>query len=191
VGQALSPVHAVHVPGKLPVTVLLLHETGGDENDLLPVGRALVPGAALLSPRVTAVGVDELAQWIGAAAQQHSLDPAKIYSLGYSSGADLAIAIMLQHPGVIAGGLLLRPTRATAPDTLPDLNNAPILIVAGKSDTIIPPGESEALARLLTHAGAAVDFALQDAGHDLTPQDFALGKKWFGHCLATAASEPR
>ncbi|MGD1070410.1 MAG: alpha/beta hydrolase [Bryobacteraceae bacterium] len=179
------------VPGSLPVTVLLLHETGGDENDLLPVGRALVPGAALLSPRLSGTHAEDLAQWIGATAQQYGLDPAKIYALGYSSGADLAIATMLFQPGVIAGGLLLRPTRVVAPEPLPNLKGAPILIVAGKSDTAISPSDAEALARLLTQAGAAVDFALNDASHDLTPQDFGLGKKWFGQWLITAASELR
>ena len=175
------------VPGRLPVTVLLLHEAGGDENDLLPVGRALVPGSALLSPRLADTHAEDLVKWIGVAAQQYSLDPARIYALGYSSGADLAIATMLLHPGVIAGGLLLRPTRIIMPDPVPDLSGAPILIVAGKDDTRTPPSEAEALGRLLTHAGSSVDFALNDAGHELTPQDFALGKKWFGQLLATAA----
>ena len=187
----VNPVHVVihrYVPGRLPVTLLLLHENGADENDLLPIGRALMPGAALLSPRLAAVDVAELANWIAAARHQYSLDPTKIYALGYADGADLAIAIMLQHPAVIAGGLLLRPTRATAPDPLPNLNNAPILIIAGKGDTRTPPGESEAMAKLLTHAGAAVDFAIQEeADHRLTPQDFALGKKWFAQALLMAA----
>ena len=189
-GQALPPVHAVShqfVPGRLPVTLLLLHETGGDENDLLPVGRALAPGAALLSPRLAATRAEELAKWIGVAAQEHSLDPAKIYALGYSDGADLAIATLLLHPGVIAGGVLLRPTRMFRPDPLTNLNNTPILIVAGVGDTRTPPSESEAIARLLTQAGAAVDFAVQeDADHHLTPHDFALGKKWFAQQITGA-----
>ena len=190
VGQALPPVHAVvhrYVPGKLPVTLLLLHENGADENDLLPIGRALLPGAALLSPRLTTTSAEDLTQWIAAARHQYSLDPAKIYALGYAEGADLAIAIMLLHPGVIAGGLLLRPTQVTPPDPLPNLNQAPILIVAGKGDTRTPPSESEAMARLLTHAGAAVDFSVQEeADHHLTPHDFALGKKWFAQQFTTA-----
>ncbi len=176
------------VPGRLPVTLLLLHETGGDENDLLPIGRALVPGAALLSPRLAATRAEDLAKWIGTSAQEHSLDSAKIYALGYSDGADLAIATLLLHPGVIAGGVLLRPTRVAMPDPVPNLNNTPILIVAGKGDTRTPPSESEAIARMLTHAGAAVDFAVQeDADHHLTPHDFALGKKWFAQLLTMPA----
>jgi predicted esterase len=73
------------------------------------------------------------------------------------------------------------------PDPLPNLYSAPVLIVAGKGDTRTPPSESEAIARLLTHAGAAVDFAVQeDADHHLTPHDFALGKKWFAQQLTGA-----
>jgi predicted esterase len=197
------------VPGKLPFTVLLLHGTGGDENDLLPVGRGLAPGAALLSPRGkveehgalrffarSAPGVfdeneirqraAELAEWIGLAVKQYSLDAARLYALGYSNGANIAMAVMLLHPGVIAGGALLRPMKVIEPEPLPDLNGAPILIVAGKNDMMMPPREAEGLARLLTGAGAAVDFAMQDAGHDLTPQDFALGKRWFAQLITTA-----
>jgi phospholipase/carboxylesterase len=167
---------------------LLLHETGGDESDLLPIGRALVPGAALLSPRLDSLPVEDLAEWIGAAARKYALDPAKIYALGYSSGADLAIAAMLLRPDLIAGGLLLRPTKVVMPNAVSGLNAAPVLIVAGKSDEIISAAEAETLARQLTEAGAAVDFAIQDdAGHDLTPQDFLAGKKWFGQLLATSA----
>ncbi len=202
------------VPGRLPVTVLLLHGTGGDENDLLPVGRALAPGAALLSPRGKvaeqganrffarkAPGVfdeneirrraEEMVEWIAVAVKQYSLDPAKVYALGYSNGANIAMAVMLLHPGVIAGAVLLRPMKIIEPAPLPELGGAPVLIVAGKSDMLMPPREAEALTRLLTNAGAAVDFAMQDAGHDLTPQDFALGKKWFTQLFTAADRELR
>jgi predicted esterase len=170
-----------YVPGSLPFTVLALHETGGDENDLLPVARALFPGAAILSPRL---GNDGLAEWIVAAAAKYELDPTRVYALGYSTGANAAVSVMLGYPGLIAGGVLLRPTNVTAPEPLPDLNASPILIVAGQHDITIPPRESERIARLLTEAGAQVDFAVNDANHHLTPQDFSLGKKWFAQLTA-------
>lgn len=190
------------LPGTLPSTVLVLHGQGGDENDLLPVARALAPGAAFLSPRGKAlengavrffarvspdvfdetevrVRTAELAEWVSAAAAQYSLDATKIYALGFSNGASIAATTMLLHPGVLAGGLLLRPRTIVEPAQLPDLKGAPVLVIAGQQDERMPAGAGEYLARLLGKAGAAVEMAMLDAGHELTPQDFSLGKSWF------------
>ncbi len=197
------PVDFIHkfLPGRLPMTVLLLHGSGGDENDLLPVARALAPGAGFLSPRgkvldqgmVRFFKLDrsdvleraaELAAWLPEAARQHGIDPARIYALGYSNGANIAAAVMLLHPGTIAGACLLRARAAIVPATLPDLNGAPVLISAGQTDRLIPPEGAEALGKLLTDAGAHVDLAIQNAGHDLTPADFSLTKQWFQRLLS-------
>ncbi len=194
------------VPGKLGCTVLVLHGQGGDENDLLPVARALAPGAAFLSPRGKAlengatrffarVSQDvfdetevrtrtaELAEWVGAAAARYGLDQTKIYALGFSNGASIAASTMLLHPGVLAGGLLLRPRSIIEPAELPDVNGAPVLVIGAAGDEKMPAGASEHLARLLGRAGAAVEMAMLDAGHDLTPQDFSVGKSWFSKVL--------
>jgi len=185
------------VPGSLPVTVLLLHGSGGDENDLLPVARAIVPGAAFLSPRGKVVDqglrrffaldrsdvkerTAELAEWIGDAAKQYGIDPARLYALGYSNGANIAAASMLLYPGSIAGACLFRSRAMVSPEALPALEGTPVLISAGQSDHLITVEDAEALARLLTSAGARVDLAIQNAGHDLTPADFSLAKQWFG-----------
>jgi phospholipase/carboxylesterase len=189
------------VPGRLPVTALLLHGSGGDENDLLPVARAVAPGAALLSPRgkVTERGLvrffaldksdvrertAELAEWIAEAAAQHQIDTARLVALGYSNGANTAAALMLLHPGTIAGACLLRTRAPIEPETLPALNGAPVLISAGQHDELIPPEGAQALAELLTHAGARVDLAIQNAGHELTPADFSLAKQWFSRVIS-------
>ncbi|HWE49707.1 MAG TPA: alpha/beta hydrolase [Bryobacteraceae bacterium] len=195
------PIEFVHkfLPGRLPVTLLVLHGTGGDENDLVPVGRALAPGASILSPRgkvmengaprffariapgvfdpkEVALRAGELAEWVG------QFD-GPIYALGYSNGANIAAAMMLLHPGAIAGAALLRPMVVIRPETLPDLKGAPVLISGGNDD----PQGAEDLGLLLSSAGAYVDIAIQNAAHDLTPADFSLGKQWFARLLA----EPR
>ena len=190
------------VPGTAPLTLLAMHGTGGDENDLLDVCRAIAPGAAVLSPRGQAVenglfkffarlapGVfdeheirqraAELAQWIAAASLQYGIDASRIHAFGYSNGANMAVATMLLHPGIIAGGVMLRPRLVLQPDPLPDLAGAPLLLAAGASDPAIPLSEFEALGRLLSKAGAAIDMAVAESGHDLTPQDFAMAKRWF------------
>lgn len=190
--------------------MLVLHGQGGDENDLLPVARALAPGAALLSPRGQALEAGatrffarvsrdvfdenevrsrtaELAQWVAAAVAHYAVDAGKVYALGYSNGASIAAAAMLLHPGVIAGGVLLRPRTIIEPAQMPDLKDARVLVIAGDKDEKMPAGASEHLARLLGRAGAAVDMAMLDAEHGLTPQDFSIGKSWFSEVLPATA----
>ncbi len=193
------------VEGRSPVTLVLLHGTGGDENDLLPVARAVAPGAALLSPRGKATGqgmvrffgldwqdvperAAELAAWVGEAAAHYRFDPARVIALGYSNGANLAANLMLLHPGVLSGACLLRSRTILVPEHRANLNGAPVLISAGQSDHIIPVADAEALGKLLTDAGARVDLAIQNAGHELTPADFSLAKQWFSRLLADKAS---
>jgi predicted esterase len=188
------------IPGTKPATLLTLHGTGGDENDLVPVARAIAPGASILSPRGKALengaarffaraapGVfdeneiraraGELGDWIRAAAAEYKLDIAKIFAFGYSNGANIASSILLLRPGTIAGAALL-PMVVMEPEERPDLKAAPVLIVAGQVDTMAPRGDAEKLGRMLAQAGAQVDLAMQKAGHDLTPQDFAVAKRW-------------
>lgn len=195
------------LPGTLAATVLVLHGAGGDEHDLVPVARALAPGAAFLSPRgkvvqdgarrffarVSADVFDEaevraraaeLAEWVGTAVAQHGLDASRICAMGFSNGANIAAAIMLLHPGVLAGALLLRPRTILELEEFPDLNGAPVLVIAGDHDEKMPAGSSEKLARQLGRAGAAVEMAMLDSGHELTPQDFSLGKSWFAKVLS-------
>ena len=192
--------------GKLPVTVLLLHGSGGDEDDLLPIAKALAPGAAFLSPRGNVVqngmrrffsfpgpdGFDreeligragDLAEWLGRMRADYGIDASRLYALGYSNGANIAAALMLLHPGAIAGACLLRARALVVPEVLPALNDAPVVISAGQTDHLIPAADSERLGRLMSEAGAKVDFVLQNAGHDLTPADFSLAKQWFARLL--------
>jgi phospholipase/carboxylesterase len=190
------------VPGKLSSTVLVLHGQGGDENDLLPIARALAPGAAFLSPRGKAMEAGmarffarvspdvfdeaevrarsaELAEWIGAAVAEYKLDATRVFAFGFSNGASIAASTMLLHPGLLAGALLLRPRAIIEPARLPDLQGAPVLVLSGQQDEKMPQGAGEHLARLLGRAGAAVEMGMVDAGHDLTPQDFSAAKDWF------------
>jgi predicted esterase len=188
------------VPGRLPVTVLLLHGSGGDENDLLPVARAIAPGAGFLSPRgkVTDRGLlrfyaydksdvkertAELAEWIADAAAKYQIDAGRLFAFGYSNGANVAAALMLLHPGSIAGACLLRARTAVEPEVLPALAGVPVLISAGQQDKTIPPEGAQELAELLTQTGARVDLAVQNAGHELTPADFSLAKQWFNRVI--------
>src|SRR6476661_9607114 len=117
------------VPGKSERTLFLLHGTGGNERDLIPLGRELDPNAALLSPRGRilengmprffrrlAEGVfdledlklqtDELTRFIDAASEKYGLEAGKIIAVGYSNGANIAASVMLTYPNVLAGAIL-------------------------------------------------------------------------------------
>jgi phospholipase/carboxylesterase len=196
-----------YAPGRTGLTLLLLHGTGGDENDLVPVGRGLAPGAALLSPRgkVSDQGMlrffsrpgptgfdqleirqraEELAAWVGWAAGHYGFDAGRIHALGYSNGANMAGALMLVAPDLLAGACLLRARSVLKSPEAIELSGKSVLIAAGQSDALIPVEGARELAETLRDAGASVDLVVQNAGHELTPADFNLGKQWFARMLA-------
>jgi len=180
--------------------LLLLHGTGGDENDLLPLAARVAPGSALLSPRGKvrengmprffrrlAEGVFdlddltartyELADFVARAREAYGLT--QPYALGFSNGANIASALLLLLPSVLAGAVLMRGTLPLTPDPLPDLGGAPVLILSGSDDPLVSPDQRQALSRVLKGAGAEVTSIVVDAGHGLTPRDVAAATQWF------------
>jgi phospholipase/carboxylesterase/glyoxalase family protein len=188
-------------------TLLALHGTGGDENDLIPLARMISTDSAVLSPRGRVleqgmprffrriaegvfdledlrVRTDELASFISDAATRYGFDPARVVAIGYSNGANIAASLMLSHPGVLAGGILLRPMVPFEPDTLPDLRGTRVLVSAGRQDPIVPAASTERLTDLLQQAGADVMLAWHDAGHALLPREMEQAARWFGQQFA-------
>lgn len=185
-------------PGLPPL--LLLHGTGGNEDDLLPLGERLLAGAAVLSPRGQvlergmprffrriAEGVfdlddlrrrtDELAEFVAAARTEYGLLSPPV-AVGFSNGANIAAALLLLRPGTLGGALLLRPMVPLVPNPLPALGGVPVQINAGLADPIVTPQQSEALADLLRHAGADVSLDWLKVGHTLSAADLALGERF-------------
>jgi predicted esterase len=183
-------------------TLLLLHGTGGNENDLLPVGRAIAPGAALLSPRGRvlengmprffrrlAEGVfdhedlvartHELADFVAEAAKRHGFDARRVVAVGFSNGANIAGALLLLRPEVLAGAILLRPMVPFEPKQPPDLRGRRVLVAAGKADPIVRPEQSEQLAELLRAAGAEVTLHWSPGGHTLDRADLSAAAAWY------------
>lgn len=190
------------VPGRgSPLTVLVLHGTGGDESDLLPLGAAVAPGAALLSPRGkirengsprffkrVALGVfdqadlaartDELVAFVQHAATVYRFDPAHIVAVGYSNGANIASSAFLRHPGIFARAVLFRPMVPFVPDPPPMLNGMPVYIAAGRVDPIVRREITEELLRVLNDAGANVTIRWEEAGHALTSGEVQGAGDW-------------
>ncbi len=193
-------------PGLPPL--LLLHGTGGDENDLLPLGRAVLPGAALLSPRGQvlegsmprffrrlAEGVfdeadltkrtHELADFIADARTRYGLQAP--VALGFSNGANIAAALLLLRPEALAGAALLRAMAPFAKPPEAQLSGKPVLLLSGRLDPIIPAANAAGLAATLERAGAAVEHQVLPTGHGLSQADVGLLEKWLAGQRAKAA----
>jgi phospholipase/carboxylesterase len=188
-------------PGESGVTLLLLHGTGGDENDLVPLGRELAPDAAILSPRgkVSEYGAarffrrlaegvfdhedlvfrtHELAGFVEAAAQEYGFDVSRLVAVGYSNGANIAASLMLLHPGLLRAAVLFRAMVPFEPEATPDLSGMPVFLAAGRRDQMIAPQSTERLAEILREAGADLDLRWRNTGHALTYEEVAEAKEW-------------
>jgi phospholipase/carboxylesterase len=196
--------HHVFEPGIDPSAppLLLLHGTGGNEHDLLRVGRAISPGSALLSPRGDvseggalrffarlAEGVFDpeeitrrthaLADFVAAAAARHSLDLSRLLAVGFSNGANIAGTLLLLRPEVLGGGVLLRPMVVLDHPAPPNsLTGKRVLLCNGSLDPLVAPDHPTRLAALLRAGGADVKTLSIPASHALTPQDVAAAQTW-------------
>jgi len=187
-------------------TLLLLHGTGGDENDLLPLGRAIAPGAALLSPRgkVLENGMPrffrriaegifdqedltahtrELAQFIEAASKKYEIDRAHLFAVGFSNGANMAASVLLRFPDELTGAILIRAMVPFVPEQTPDLQNKPVLLLSGREDPIVPTDQPQQLAAIFKSAGADVTLHWENAGHGLTQSDVSTARDWMKRVL--------
>jgi phospholipase/carboxylesterase len=187
-------------------TLLLLHGTGGNEEDLVPLGETLAPNAAFLSPRGKvleygaprffrrlAEGVfdhedllfrtHELAEFVEAASEEYGFDPSKVVAVGYSNGANVAASTILLHPGLLQAAVLFRAMVPFEPDPAPDLSGMPVFLAAGRMDRMIPPDNTQRLADILLEAGADVDLRWRDTGHPLTYEEVGEAKGWLSEVL--------
>ncbi|BDC48008.1 hydrolase [Bryobacterales bacterium F-183] len=181
-------------------TLLLLHGTGGNESDLIPLGQALDPEANILSPRGKilehgmprffkrlAEGVfdqedlkfrtAELAEWIASASAQYGV-AGGLTAVGYSNGANIAASLLLSGVATFDDAVLLRAMVPFEPTSLPDLRGKRILMLNGTRDPIIPQANSKRLAELLSAAGAEVDLRWTNTGHGLEQGEIVAASEW-------------
>ena len=189
------------VPGKSERTLLLLHGTGGNERDLIPLGHELDPSASLLSPRGKVLengmprffrrlseGVfdledlqrrtHELADFVIAATEFYKIDIDNIVAVGYSNGANIAASMLLLRPETLSAAILFRAMVPLVPETKPNLHSKRIWIGSGAHDPIIPASNTKELVELLRNAGADVTIRFFQAGHELTSDDVDLAREW-------------
>ena len=196
--------HHVFEPGTDPAAppLLLLHGTGGNEHDLIRLGRAISPGSALLSPRGDvseggalrffarlAEGVfdpqeitrrtNALADFIVAAGAHYKIDLQRLLAVGFSNGANIAGTLLLLRPETLGGGVLLRPMVVLDQSaTRSSLVGKRVLLCNGSTDPIVPPDDPSRLAALLRAGGADVKVQTIAASHALTSQDLAAAQSW-------------
>ncbi len=200
-------IHVYRPPAEPGGPVLLvLHGTGGNEHDLMPLADALLPGGGVLSPRGQvlergmprffrrlAEGVfdiddlqrrsQDLADFIVSAAAKYAFATNDLTAVGFSNGANMAAALLLLRPDALGGAVLFRAMVPLIPDALPKLPATPVLLSNGRSDLLVSADQTERLAELLRSAGADVTVSWQDAGHELTDRDVTTAREWLAQHL--------
>lgn len=203
------------IPGALASapTILTLHGTGGDENDLVPLARMVDGDSAILSVRgrISEGGkarffrrisegvfdLDDLhaqtlalGRFVDAAAQQYRFNRARTVALGYSNGANIAASLMLSVPNALAGAILLRPMLPFEPASPPPLKNIPVLVSAGRNDPLVPTPLTEKLAAVLQEQGARVTILWQDTRHALSPSELEQATAWWRQTFGAEEGTP-
>lgn len=183
--------------------LLALHGTGGNENDLVPLARAIDPRAAVLSPRGRVleqgmprffrrlaegvfdqedlrVRTRELGEFLDSASARYGFDRSRLVAVGYSNGANIAASLLLSRAAAFAGAILLRPMVPFEPEEPPGLGGLKVLVSASRQDPIVPPPLTERLVELLASGGADVTTRWYPTGHGLSPQEIRDAAAWYG-----------
>jgi phospholipase/carboxylesterase len=188
-------------------TFLLLHGTGGNEEDLISLAYELDQSAAILSPRgkVLENGVaprffrrltegvfdvedlkfrtNELANFVKNASNTYGFDMDHLIAVGYSNGANIASSMLLLRPEVLSAAILFRAMVPLLPQVLPDLTNKHIFMSSGLHDPIIPKQETERLIGLFKKAGAKVSLHWQNSGHELRMNEINTAREWLSNLV--------
>jgi predicted esterase len=188
--------------GNKSLTLLLLHGTGGNEQDLIPLGQELYPHAAILSPRGKvleggmprffrrlAEGIfdiedlkfrtHELADFVEKASRVYDFNLQNVISIGYSNGANIASSLLLLRPEVLSSAVLFRPMIPLTPEKIPNLETKNIFMAAGERDPIVPREQTEMLYCIFKKAAANVSLRWQkNSGHGLGYDEISAAREW-------------
>lgn len=183
------------------LTLLLLHGTGGNEDDLISLGKELAPNASILSVRGKVlengmprffrrleegvfdmedlkIRTDELAEFIVKSSSAYMFDAESVIAVGYSNGANIAASLLLRRPEVLAGAILFRAMVPFIPTVMPDLSKKSIILLEGLYDPIVSKAEAEGLLEIFSKTQSSVTLKWQNSGHNLTQEDIVAAKKW-------------
>jgi phospholipase/carboxylesterase len=179
--------------------LFLFHGTGGDENDLIALGRQLLPGAHLIAPRGdvseggalryfkrTGEGVYDMADFARATAkmtgfiadQINRLNPSSVATLGYSNGANILASVLFDGRNRIDRAVLMHPLIPFEPAAQPALAGTQVLITAGRRDPIAPAALTERLGSYFVAQGAEAQIEWHDGGHEIRPNELAAAQRF-------------
>ena len=192
-----------------PTTLLLLHGTGGDENDLIPLGRMIAPSASILSPRgkVSENGANrffrrlaegvldqedlefrttELAAFVETSKSTYAIEGSPLIAVGFSNGANIAVSLLLRQPGLLRGAILLSPMLPFEPDSIPNLAGTAVFIGAGQLDPLVTEQQIVRLNEIFLEAKSDVQLHYERFGHTITASEVTAAQEWFQHQFPAA-----
>jgi phospholipase/carboxylesterase len=191
------------------MTLLILHGTGGDENDLVPIARMIGPArASIISPRGKVLengmprffrrlseGVfdledlkfrtHELADFLQDASEFYGFSLGQTVAIGYSNGANIAASMLLLRPEVLAGSILFRAMVPFIPEPIPNLSGKLMFMSSGLHDPIVSSRGTKDLFDLLKKTGSNVSLEWQNSGHELTQKDLSEAREWLSASFIT------
>jgi phospholipase/carboxylesterase len=208
---AITATRRRKIEGKSFTTFLLLHGTGGNEQDLIPLAYELDKRAAILSPRgkvlengITprffrrlAEGVfdledlkfrtNELADFVNDASKAYGFDLQHVIAVGYSNGANIAASMLLLRSEILSSAILFRAMVPLVPQTLPDLTKKHIFMSSGLYDPIVSRQQADRLFGLFKKAGANISLSWQESGHELTMEEIRKAREWLAQSASSFA----
>jgi len=191
----------VYLDKNAPRTLLMLHGTGGDENDLIPIAKELDPAANILSPRGKvlehgmprffrrlAEGVfdrkdllvrsQELAEFVKESTRIYRFALEGVIAVGYSNGANIALHLIAREPEVMRQGILIRPMALALPDTIADLSLTRVLILSGAFDHMVGAEDAGTMSQVLKDHGAQARMSVINSGHNISGEDILQAREW-------------
>ncbi|RFB90879.1 esterase [Rhizobium leguminosarum bv. trifolii] len=192
-------VHRLHAGAPDKPMLLVLHGTGGDENQFFEFGRRLLPEATVLSPRGdvfehgaarffrrTGEGVydmadlsratEKMAAYVTALAGKHQAS--QILGLGFSNGANILANVLIEK-GIFDAAVLMHPLIPFQPEAQATLAGRKVLVTAGRRDPIAPVPVTEALSEHLKNRGADVKTVWHPGGHEIAPLEIDAVRDFF------------
>lgn len=198
--RELPFVHRLHTPENPDgSTFILLHGTGGNEADLMPLANRIAPRATLLGVRgraseegisrwfrrFTATTFDQadiraeaeaFAAFVKGAIPAYGINPKRTTFLGFSNGANFIGAMLALYPDIVSRAILLRPMQVLDELPVTDLSGKQILSLSGENDPFA--FGAQPLEKWLRGSGVSLDARIVHAGHELTQEDLAHAKEW-------------